>query len=267
MAVSTSSFKKRLIREGMLKLKCSECGIRKWRGVPAPLQLDHVDGNRLNNMISNIRLLCPNCHALTPTFGGRNRNLRALLTVDKVQEGYDRFVAERGAAPSANQLYVYLGKVGGVRNKQATEQIRRMLGDDRELLRRAPVTQRTKIKWPTDESLRGLLEKYPRTYVAEMLGVSDTAVKKRCVSQNISEPTAWRMRPRVEAPKVKSEKDSRERRREASLRRLMSSHGTRAGYLLERRLDIPTCSRCRAANTAYTKANIASRKDNLRRTT
>jgi hypothetical protein len=43
-----------------------------WEGGPIPLELDHVDGDRRNNDPSNLRLLCPNCHALTPTYRGRN---------------------------------------------------------------------------------------------------------------------------------------------------------------------------------------------------
>lgn len=38
-----------------------------------PLHLDHVDGDWKNNRPENLRLLCPNCHALTATYGARNR--------------------------------------------------------------------------------------------------------------------------------------------------------------------------------------------------
>jgi 5-methylcytosine-specific restriction endonuclease McrA len=38
-----------------------------------PLELDHVDGNAGNNQIENLRVLCPNCHAQTPTAKGKNR--------------------------------------------------------------------------------------------------------------------------------------------------------------------------------------------------
>ena len=53
--------------------KCQDCGIETWKGKPAPIQMDHTDGNPDNNEESNLRLLCANCHAMTETYGSRNR--------------------------------------------------------------------------------------------------------------------------------------------------------------------------------------------------
>lgn len=49
------------------------CGITEWLGAPTPLEMDHVDGDSDNNTEENLRLVCPNCHALTPTHKGKNR--------------------------------------------------------------------------------------------------------------------------------------------------------------------------------------------------
>jgi len=65
----------RAVRRYLLKERghvCEDCGLDTWKGVPIPLQVDHVDGNAENNEIINLRLLCHNCHALTPTFGAKN---------------------------------------------------------------------------------------------------------------------------------------------------------------------------------------------------
>ena len=53
--------------------KCEVCGISEWQGVPISLQLDHIDGNSDNNHKDNLRLLCPNCHSQTDTFGAKNK--------------------------------------------------------------------------------------------------------------------------------------------------------------------------------------------------
>src|SRR5258706_4822472 len=68
----SSDLRIRLIRERVLIAECSDCGLSAWRGSSIPLELDHRDGDRNNNELSNLRLLCPNCHAMTPTYRGRN---------------------------------------------------------------------------------------------------------------------------------------------------------------------------------------------------
>lgn len=65
--------KNRLLKEGVISAQCTCCGGTEWLGAPIPLELDHIDGNSDNNTLSNLRLLCPNCHALTPTYRGKNQ--------------------------------------------------------------------------------------------------------------------------------------------------------------------------------------------------
>lgn len=69
---NTHRLKLRIIKEGLLPPVCSICGIDSWNEKPLSLQLDHIDGDRLNNFIENLRLLCPNCHSQTDTYCGKN---------------------------------------------------------------------------------------------------------------------------------------------------------------------------------------------------
>ncbi|MEI6345784.1 MAG: hypothetical protein WCO79_00915 [bacterium] len=55
--------------------KCCLCGWSRTnvKTGKVPLVADHIDGNWRNNVESNLRLLCPNCDALSPTYAGLNR--------------------------------------------------------------------------------------------------------------------------------------------------------------------------------------------------
>jgi Zn finger protein HypA/HybF involved in hydrogenase expression len=68
--------KNRLIKDGIKEHKCEECGIIKWRGKLTPIELDHINGNPRDNRLENLRILCPNCHAQTETYRGKNKYLK-----------------------------------------------------------------------------------------------------------------------------------------------------------------------------------------------
>lgn len=68
----STNVKRKLLAEDILKNECSECLITDWRGKELVLQLDHINGKSNDNRIENLRLLCPNCHSQTDTYGGKN---------------------------------------------------------------------------------------------------------------------------------------------------------------------------------------------------
>ena len=56
-----------------LEQKCSLCGLGLvWNGKPLRLQIDHENGDKQDNRIENLRIICPNCHTQTHTWGVSN---------------------------------------------------------------------------------------------------------------------------------------------------------------------------------------------------
>lgn len=66
--IASHPLRLRLIAEGYFEHKCQRCNNIKWENELIPLELHHIDGNHKNNNLSNIQLLCPNCHSLTNNF-------------------------------------------------------------------------------------------------------------------------------------------------------------------------------------------------------
>ena len=73
-SISSHKLRLRLLKEGVFSHQCQGCNRKTWQSKPIPLELDHIDGNNKNNNLKNLRLLCPNCHALTPTYRGKNKS-------------------------------------------------------------------------------------------------------------------------------------------------------------------------------------------------
>ncbi len=69
----TYKLKNRLLQEGYFERKCYNCNRIKWLDQLIPLELEHINGDKFDNRIENLTLLCPNCHALTPTYRGKNK--------------------------------------------------------------------------------------------------------------------------------------------------------------------------------------------------
>lgn len=70
--ISTYYLKERLLKEGVKECKCECCGNTKWMGEPIALELHHVNGVKDDLRIENLQILCPNCHAFTDNYRGRN---------------------------------------------------------------------------------------------------------------------------------------------------------------------------------------------------
>ena len=70
--IQSNKVRKKHLDEHYKEHKCECCGLSEWLGQPIPLELHHKDGDRNNNTLDNYELLCPNCHAFTDSYRGKN---------------------------------------------------------------------------------------------------------------------------------------------------------------------------------------------------
>jgi hypothetical protein len=70
--ITSFHLKQRLLDEGIFLYKCYCCGNTTWNEKIIPLELEHINGVSNDNRLENLTLLCPNCHAQTSTYRGKN---------------------------------------------------------------------------------------------------------------------------------------------------------------------------------------------------
>ncbi len=157
IAIASTSLKKKLFKYNIKERKCERCNNVNWEGDPMPLQLHHIDGNNQNNNLINLQILCPNCHALTPNFGTKNR-MRQNFEFLKIKKGRHLSLEE----------------------KRFLDELR---AKDREI-----------ANWDTNEELIKLIWEKPCLIIAKEYGISSNAIKHRCKRRNIPTPPPgyWR---------------------------------------------------------------------------
>ena len=84
---NTNHLRKRLLKEGVKEAKCECCGRTEWLGKPIVLELHHVNGIKTDLRIENLQILCPNCHAFTDNYRGRNIGSSAHEETHDVEAG------------------------------------------------------------------------------------------------------------------------------------------------------------------------------------
>lgn len=147
--VRSTTFLQKLIKEGYKEKRCEYCGNTTWLGGDIPLELHHKDGNHFNNDISNVEVLCPNCHAKTDFYRG----------------------AKNKKEP-AKKHCKYCGKEVSRWSKSLVCQ------DCSHRLQR-------KVERPEKEELKKLLETYTISEIGRKYGVSFQTVKKWAKRYNI----------------------------------------------------------------------------------
>lgn len=85
--ISTFHLKERLLKENVKDHKCECCGNTEWLGKPIALELHHINGIKDDLRIENLKMLCPNCHAFTDNYRGKNIGMSAQEETLDVEAG------------------------------------------------------------------------------------------------------------------------------------------------------------------------------------
>ena len=101
--ISSYNLKNRLLKENIFEAICEKCKNVEWCGEAIPLQLDHIDGNSNNNNLTNLRLLCPNCHAQTDTYCGKNKHRNLCVTCNNVAKSGSKYCNNAECKPKVER--------------------------------------------------------------------------------------------------------------------------------------------------------------------
>jgi hypothetical protein len=72
-SINTNNIKLKLFRDNIREERCEICGNTVWMGDKIPLTIHHINGNRWDNRLENIQILCYNCHARTENFSAKKK--------------------------------------------------------------------------------------------------------------------------------------------------------------------------------------------------
>lgn len=165
--ISSHTLRLKLLCAGVFQYLCSSCKNDEWMGQPISLELDHINGKNNDNRIENLRLLCPNCHAQTSTYRGKNKQASVLKPVSR--EVLNTSVERHAGSNPVTRTYVPKPKNFCQCGVQILCESKTCKGC---------IVKPTKITWPNKETLRKMVEDSNFTQVAKQLGVSDNAVRK-----------------------------------------------------------------------------------------
>lgn len=175
---SSNSLKHRLWKAGMLSKECCLCGISTWMGSNLVLQIDHINGERSDNRIGNLRILCPNCHSQTSTFGGSKLKKpapRCPVCGGRIHKSSKTCIVCRSAKPKPICDCGSAKKRNSAKCRSCSTVIR--------------AVRKTKIDWPDTVELLRQVNLASFVQVGKRLGVSDTAIRKHLISKGVDKST------------------------------------------------------------------------------
>lgn len=193
--------------------KCEKCGRTEWEGQRIPLCVHHIDGNHINNQIENLQILCPNCHAQTDNYCGRNKNKRPPITDEQFVEALRQTTSIRQALQklginyAAKYYYEKAHKLIEENNiiqkpkkekQQKTESQKKIKIESNHCIdcgkiihsrsqrcKNCDHKRQRKTEWPQRDELKNLIRTESFSSIGKMYNVSDNAVRKWCKNYNL----------------------------------------------------------------------------------
>lgn len=194
--------------------KCEKCNGEKWQGERIPLCIHHIDGNHINNNIDNLQLLCPNCHAQTDNYCGKNKDtnktisdedfVKALKTTPSIRQALQRIGINYSAKYYYDKAYYLMDKYNFKQKKNLKKNLKKnnpkqkqskiknrcidcgkIIQDRAKRCEECSHIHLRKVARPEREELKGLIRNNSFLHIAKQFGVSDNAVRKWCIFYNL----------------------------------------------------------------------------------
>ena len=195
--------------------RCEKCNQEEWQGQRIPLCIHHIDGNHINNEIENLQILCPNCHAQTDNYCGKNKTnrkpiedaefVKALKATPSIRQALQKLGINYAAKYYYDKAHYLMDKYN-FRQDKPEKQIRQVKSNDKkecsklknkcvdcgkEIHNKATrceecnyIHSRKSIR-PDREELKRLIRSNSFLKIAKQYNVSDNAIRKWCISYNL----------------------------------------------------------------------------------
>lgn len=200
--------------------KCEKCGCEEWLGQPINLQVHHIDGDRRNNELDNLMLLCPNCHSYTDSYCNSEKQIR------KISD--EEFIFELRGATSIHSALLHLGltptsgnytrayrlieenNIEHLKNKDKINVEKQNIKEEnnfklkkerkkkyckkcgkeishsaKEYCEDCSHYVQRKVERPSRDILKNLVREKSFLEIGRIYGVSDNAIRKWCIAENI----------------------------------------------------------------------------------
>lgn len=184
--------------------KCECCQNTEWLNQPINLQVHHIDGDKTNNELNNLQLLCLNCHSYTNNFGSKNKKQKEYITDDELQTALENNSSIRQALLSlnlsdaggnyararylVNDRKIEIGKNLNIDIKSKENYCKKcgiaILPSSTYCIKCLGLVNRT-VERPSKEELKQQIRTIPFTQIGAKYGVSDNAIRSWCKTENL----------------------------------------------------------------------------------